>query len=553
MANALRARPPCPPAGIFCLFSVSRLGATLRPRIAALRGGSTLATKLGLSTNTAEMAGEAVHYDLLVIGGGSGGLACSKAAAKLGKKVAVCDFVKPSPAGTTWGLGGTCVNVGCIPKKLMHQAALLGEGMKDAVSYGWEVPEPKHSWETMVGAVTMHVKSLNFGYRAELMSNAVKYYNAYATFVDEKTVKAVDKKGKETTITADKFVIAVGGRPRYPDIPGAKEHCITSDDVFSMKTPPGKTLVVGASYVALECAGFIHGVGFDTTVMMRSIPLRGFDQQMAMQIKKYMEEHGIKFTEGAVPASVEKLDSGKKKVTWTLKDGSTGSDEYDTVLLAIGRDACTGEMGLDKTGVKVNPNGKISTVAEQTNVPHIYAIGDVIDGATLDPPSAETELTPVAIQAGKLLAERLYNEGTAAMDYSKVATTVYTPLEYGACGLPEEVAEAKYGKRSVDGKSGIEVFHAYFKPLEWTVPHRGDNACYAKLVCNIADNMRVVGLHVCGPNAGEITQGFAVAIKMGATKADFDATVGIHPTTAEEFTTLATTKSSGESAEKTGC
>jgi len=500
------------------------------------------------------------HYDLIVIGGGSGGLACAKKASKLlgqsdaGPKVAVCDFVKPSPPGTTWGLGGTCVNVGCIPKKLMHQASLLGEGMHDAKSYGWEVAEQtKHNWETMVTNVQMHIKSLNFGSRSDLMTEGVKYYNAYATFTDANTVTAVDKKGKTHTLTADKFVVATGGRPRYPDIPGAKEHCITSDDVFAMKTPPGKTLVVGASYVALECAGFINGVGFDTTVMMRSIPLRGFDQQMAMQIKKYMEEHGIKFTEGAVPASVEKLDSGKKKVTWTLKDGSTGSDEYDTVLLAIGRDACTGEMGLDKTGVKVNPNGKISTVAEQTNVPHIYAIGDVIDGATLDPPSAETELTPVAIQAGKLLAERLYNEGTAAMDYSKVATTVYTPLEYGACGLPEEVAEAKYGKRSVDGKSGIEVFHAYFKPLEWTVPHRGDNACYAKLVCNIADNMRVVGLHVCGPNAGEITQGFAVAIKMGATKADFDATVGIHPTTAEEFTTLATTKSSGESAEKTGC
>merc|ERR1719473_114500 len=421
--------------------------------------------------------------------------------------------------------------------------------MKDAVSYGWEVDPNavKHNWETMVGAVTMHVKSLNFGYRADLMSNSVKYYNAFATFVDEKTVVAVDKKGKETRITADAFVLAPGGRPRYPDIPGAKEHCITSDDVFSMKTPPGKTLVVGASYVALECAGFIHGVGFDTTVMMRSIPLRGFDQQMAMQIKEYMVGHGIKFTEGAVPASVEKLESGKKKVTWTLKDGSTASDEYDTVLLAIGRDALTGEMGLDKAGVTVNPNGKITTLNEQTNVPHIYAIGDVIDGGKLDPPSAETELTPVAIQAGKLLASRLYDGKTATMDYSKVATTVYTPLEYGACGLPEEVAIEKYGE------ANIEVFHAYFKPLEWTVPHRGDNACYLKLVCNLQDNLRVLGLHICGPSAGEITQGFGVAIKMGATKADFDNTIGIHPTTAEEFTTLTTTKRSGESAEKTGC
>merc|ERR1740138_1120044 len=272
----------------------------------------------------------AQHYDLLVIGGGSGGLACSKQAAKHGKKVAVCDFVKPSPAGTTWGLGGTCVNVGCIPKKLMHQASLLGEGLKDAVPYGWEVPDAiKHNWETMVGNVQAHVKSLNFGYRAELMSNNVKYYNAFASFVDAKTVEAVDKKGKKTTITADAFVVAVGGRPKAPEIPG-KELCITSDDIFSMKAPPGKTLVIGASYVALECAGFIHGTGYETHVMMRSIPLRGFDQQMANQIKKDMEGHGIAFIDGAVPTKVEKLESGKKKVTWTLKDGSTASDEYDT-------------------------------------------------------------------------------------------------------------------------------------------------------------------------------------------------------------------------------
>jgi len=155
-----------------------------------------------------------------VIGGGSGGLACSKKAAGHGKKVAVCDFVKPSPPGTTWGLGGTCVNVGCIPKKLMHAAALHGEGMTDAASYGWEVPERKHNWEMMVQNVQAHIKSLNFGYRSDLMSNSVKYYNAYATFLDPHTVLAVDKKGKETRITADAFVIATGGRPKYPDIPG---------------------------------------------------------------------------------------------------------------------------------------------------------------------------------------------------------------------------------------------------------------------------------------------------------------------------------------------
>jgi thioredoxin/glutathione reductase (selenoprotein) len=484
-----------------------------------------------------------------VIGGGSGGLACSKKAANLGKKVAVCDFVKPSPAGSTWGLGGTCVNVGCIPKKLMHQASLLGEGMSDAKAYGWEVPDGiKHSWETMVGNVQAHVKSLNFGYRAELMTASVKYYNAFATFVDEKTVKAVDKKGKETTITADAFVIAVGGRPRYPDIPGAKEHCITSDDIFGMKTPPGKTLVIGASYVALECAGFVHGCGYPTTVMMRSIPLRGFDQQMAGQIKTYMSEGGIGFLEKAVPTSVELAPSGKKLVHYKFADGTTGSDEYDTVLTAVGRDVCTTGMGLETTGVATNPkNGKIITSNEQSNVPHIYAIGDVIDGDALKPPSQLTELTPVAIHAGKLLANRLYGESMEAMDYQGVPTTVYTPLEYGCVGLTEEDAEKEYGA------GGIEVYHTFFKPLEWTVPHRGDNACYAKLICNKADSERVVGLHICGPSAGEVTQGFAVALKCGATKADFDSTIGIHPTNAEGFTTLHVTKASGESAESSGC
>ena len=240
-------------------------------------------------------------------------------------------------------------------------------------------------------------------------------------------------------------------------------------------------------------------------------------------------------------------------MTWTFKDGTTASDEFDTVLLAIGRDACTTGMGLETTGVTVNGNGKISTVNEQTNVPHIYAIGDVIDGDALSPPSALTELTPVAIQAGKLLANRLYAGATEQMDYLGVPTTVYTPLEYGCVGYTEEEAEKVFGPGGLKPDSGIEVWHSYFKPLEWTVPHRGDNACYAKLICNKADSMRVVGLHVCGPNAGEMTQGFAVALKCGATKADFDRTVGIHPTCVEQFTTLHVTKASGESAETTGC
>ena len=498
------------------------------------------------------------HYDLIVIGGGSGGLACAKKASKLlgqsdaGPKVAVCDFVKPSPPGTTWGLGGTCVNVGCIPKKLMHQASLLGEGMHDAKSYGWEVAEQtKHNWETMVTNVQMHIKSLNFGSRSDLMTEGVKYYNAYATFTDANTVTAVDKKGKTHTLTADKFVVATGGRPRYPDIPGAKEHCITSDDVFAMKTPPGKTLVVGASYVALECAGFLHGLGFETTVLVRSVPLRGFDAQMAGLVVDHMRELGVEFVEGATPTSVERLDDGRKRVVWRGSDGAEASDEFDTVLLAVGRDAFTHKLGLDKVGVDVNPkSGKLPVTDETTSAPHVFAIGDVVDGEALDPPSALTELTPVAIQAGRLLASRLYGGGTRRMDYQMVPTTVFTPLEYGCVGLTEEAAIAAYGN------DNVEVYHQYFTPLEWRVvtsARRKRQEGYAKLIVHSADANRVVGLHITGPNAGEMVQGFAVAMRCGATKDDFDATVGIHPTCVEMLTTMDITKRSGESPKVKAC
>jgi len=476
-----------------------------------------------------------------VIGGGSGGLACAKDASSLGAKVALCDFVQPSPIGTKWGLGGTCVNVGCIPKKLMHQAALLGEGMSDARSFGWEVPKGiPHKWESMVENIQQHIKSINFGYRSDLMGEKVKYLNSYAVFKDAHTLELTDKKGAKTELTAARFVIATGGRPKYPDIPGGREHVISSDDLFSLPAPPGHTLCIGASYISLECAGFIQGLGMQATVMMRSIPLRGFDQQMAGQLVGYMKEHGTVFIEQAVPTSVAPAEGGKKRVCWQFADGSTGEGLFDTVLVAIGRDAETSKIGLEKLGVALSPhNGKVLATNEQTNVPHVYALGDILDG--------RPELTPVAIQAGKLLAKRLYGGSSKQMDYELVPTTVFTPLEYGTIGLSEEDAIAKLGDPNV------EVYHSFFKPLEWTLPHRGDNACYAKLVVSKLENEKIIGFHVCGPNSGEITQGFAAAMKLGATKETFDDTVGIHPTNAEQFTTLKTTKSSGASAEQSGC
>jgi len=482
-------------------------------------------------------------YDIIVIGGGSGGLSASKEAASLGKKVAVCDFVKPSPAGTTWGLGGTCVNVGCIPKKLMHQAALLGEAVKDAKSFGWGVEPATHDWGKMVQEVQNHIGGLNWGYKVALREKSVTYLNEYAKFVDKNTIKTTNKKGVEKTVTAAKFILATGGRPRYPDIPGA-EFGISSDDIFSLAHSPGKTLLVGASYIALECAGFLAALGLDTSVMVRSIFLRGFDQQMAGKIAEYMEEHGVNMIRECVPTSIERLEEGapgKVKVTGKYNDGTEFTDEFNTVIFAIGRDACTNGLGLEEIGLELNPKNKkvLHDASEKTNVDNIYAIGDVLD----DKP----ELTPVAIQAGKLLARRLCGVSDVLTDYVNVCTTVFTPLEYGCCGLSEEDAIAQYGEEDV------EVYHTNFWPLEWTVAHRPENSCYAKLVCVKSLDQKVVGIHYLGPNAGEVIQGYGIAMKFGATKAHFDSLVGIHPTTAETFTTMEITKSSGVDAAATGC
>jgi len=521
--------------------------------------------------SSSSTASASYDFEYFVIGGGSGGLASSKRAADiLGEgKVMCCDFVKPSPAGSTWGLGGTCVNVGCIPKKLMHQAALLGHAAEDARKFGWNVATTKanappvvddesadesasgskwlatqqleHSWGKMVEGVQNHIGSLNWGYRTALRDHKVKYENSYVSFVDAHTVKTVNKRGKEKTYTARNFCIAVGGRPRVPSIPGA-EYAITSDDIFNLSKAPGKTLFVGASYIALECAGFLTGLGFDTTVMVRSIFLRGFDQQVANSIADYMEKHGTKFIRGCVPKAITKLDDGRLSVTFeSAKGGGEAEEIFDTVCFAIGRDATTAGLKLENAGVAVDPaSGKLVTDDfERTNVPHIYAVGDVLAG--------KPELTPVAIQAGILLADRLFKGASAVCEYNKIATTVFTPLEYGTIGYSEEQAI------EILGEARVEVYHQYFTPLEWTVAKREDNICYGKLIVDKEENEKVIGLHILGPNAGEITQGFAIGFKMGATKAHYDSVIGIHPTVAEVFTTMHITKSSGVCAESEGC
>ncbi|NXC37478.1 TRXR2 reductase, partial [Campylorhamphus procurvoides] len=486
------------------------------------------------------------EYDLLVIGGGSGGLACAKEAAQFGRKVAVLDYVEPSPQGTSWGLGGTCVNVGCIPKKLMHQAALLGSALKDAQHYGWNIAQPvHHTWSVMAQAVQNYVKSLNWGHRVQLQDKKVKYFNMKGSFSDPHTVHGLTKAGKETIVTADNIVLATGGRPKYPThIAGALEYGITSDDLFWLKESPGKTLPSFILYVSLECAGFLTGIGLDTAVMMRSIPLRGFDQasQMASLVTEHMESYGTKFLKRCFPTKVEKLKSNRLQVTWKNTDlGTEESDSFDTVMWAVGRAPDTKTLNLETVGVKTNSEtGKIIVDAsEATSVPHIYAIGDITEG--------RPELTPTAIAAGKLLAQRLFGQSSELMDYDNVPTTVFTPLEYGCVGLSEEAAVQCHGSEN------IEVFHAYYKPLEFTVAERDATQCYMKMVCLREREQRILGLHFIGPNAGEVIQGFALGIKCGATYPQLMKAVGIHPTCAEEVTKLHITKRSGLDATVTGC
>ncbi|CAJ0587953.1 unnamed protein product, partial [Mesorhabditis spiculigera] len=495
------------------------------------------------------------QYDLIVIGGGSGGLAAAKEAARLGKKVACFDYVKPSTQDTTWGLGGTCVNVGCIPKKLMHQGALLGGSIKDAKKFGWKFPEGEitHNWKTMRDAINDHIAGLNWAYRVQLREKNVEYVNSYATFVGPHEVSGKNKKGVVTNYTATRFLVATGLRPKFDaTIPGCKEYCISSDDIFSIKYSPGKTLCVGASYISLECAGFLKGIGLEVSVMVRSILLRGFDQQISEKIGKHMEAYGINFIRGCIPTKIEQLEPktktapGRLLVHWVSIDAegkkTEHSEEFNTVLYAIGREPQNVDVKTDVVDIELAKSGKIVARHEQTSVPWIYAIGDILEG--------KPELTPVAIQAGRVLARRIFQGNYELTEYDKVPTTVFTPLEYGCCGLSEEDAIKKYGQ------DNIIVYHGAFKPLEYVINEDRieNNHCYCKLICVRNQEERVVGYHILTPTAGEITQGFAIGLKLGAKKRDFDRLIGIHPTVAEQFTTLTLEKKEGEEELKVeGC
>ncbi|GKY96118.1 hypothetical protein MPSEU_000572200 [Mayamaea pseudoterrestris] len=489
-------------------------------------------------------------YDFVVIGGGSGGMAASKEAAALGAKVACLDFVRPSPHGTTWGLGGTCVNVGCIPKKLLHAGALLRESIHAdmpgyGIMFGAETGgdhdgnneiKTRVAWSIVRENIQNYIRGLNFKYRVRLREKNVTYLNKLAKFIDPHTIEATDRKGQTTTITSSRFLIATGGRPSPLECEGG-ELAISSDDVFSLEESPGKTLCVGASYISLECAGFLAGLGLDVTVAVRSILLRGFDRECADRIDTYMSNHGVKFKREVTVLKLEKEADGLIKAT--LSDGSI--DTYNTVLVAVGRTADTAKLGLENTGVVTNPkNRKVVGKLEQSSCPNIYAVGDVLDNTP--------ELTPVAIQAGVALARRLFGGSKEPMDYVNICTTVFTPIEYACVGISEEDAIAQFGE------SNIEVYHREFQPLEWSLSaSRSHNTAFCKAVVDKTPDEKVLGIHYVGPNAGEVMQGFGAAMKNGLSYKTLVDTVGIHPTSAEEIVTLAITKSGGEDAAAGGC
>uniref|UniRef100_A0A8C7XE15 thioredoxin-disulfide reductase (NADPH) n=1 Tax=Oryzias sinensis TaxID=183150 RepID=A0A8C7XE15_9TELE len=429
--------------------------------------------------------------------------------AQLGQKVAVLDYVDPSAKGTKWGLGGTCVNVGCIPKKLMHQAALLGTAVKDAQRYGWQISGTvSHDWATMAEAVQNYVKSLNWGHRVQLQDKKVTYLNLKGTLVDKHTIRGLSKAGKETILTAKNIVLATGGRPKYPsNVPGALEHGITT---------------CSHSDVALECAGFLTGIGLDTTVMVRTIALRGFDQQMAGLVTDHLESYGTRFEWKSVPTRVEKLSSGALKVTWTnTQTGCEHSDTFDSLLWAVGRAPETKALGLDKLGVQISKEtGKIIVGPdESSSLPNIYAFGDIGEG--------RPELTPTAIKAGRLLAHRLAGRSSELMNYDNVRHSGSRP------------------PRVIHSLHLSTVYHAFYKPLEFTVAQRDSSQCYIKVICERAGHQKILGLHFLGPNAGEVLQGFSLALQCGATYRQLMQTVGIHPTSAEELVKINITKRSG--------
>ena len=440
-------------------------------------------------------------YDMFVIGIGSGGVRAARFAANFGAKVA---------AAEDRYMGGTCVNVGCIPKKLFVYASHFPHDFEDAAAYGWTVGEASFDWTTLRDNKDKEIGRLNEIYENMLGNAGVEVFKARATVVDPHTV---DVGGKQ--VTAKYILIATGGWPSVPDIPG-KEHAITSNEFFHMEKWPERAIVVGGGYIAVELTGVFHGLGTNVIQLYRGPHfLRGFDDDVRHHLADEMRKQKVDLRFNVNIARIEK--DGDELVA-DLEDGT--QMRTDVILYATGRSPNSANIGLEAAGVELSKGGAV-VVDEgfKTSVPSIYAIGDVID---------RVQLTPVALEEGMVVANELFNEKAGAVDYTNIPTAVFSQPSIGTVGLTEAQARDKYGK--------VDIYMSDFNALKHTLTGRDERTLMKMIVHPETD--AVLGVHMVGPEAGEIVQGIGIALKAGATKATFDATIGIHPTSAEEFVTM---------------
>ena len=445
-------------------------------------------------------------FDLITLGAGSGGVRASRLAASYGARVAVAEESR---------VGGTCVIRGCVPKKLLVYAAHFAEDFVDAAGYGWTVGEQHLDWFTLIARKDAEIDRLNGIYQRILRENGATILDGRGRLVDAHTVVVAGK-----TYTAERILIATGGRPSLPAIPGI-EFALTSNEALDLPHLPRRLVIVGGGYIAVEFAGIFNALGVHVIQLLRGDNvLRGFDQDVRSALSSELVKKGIDLRCETTVRSIERSANGA--LSLRLAGATAGGEviEADGVLYATGRRPNTEGLGLEEAGVTLNENGAV-VVDEwsRTSVPHIYAVGDVTD---------RINLTPVALAEGRCFAETVYNNNPMTTDYTNVPSAVFSQPPIASVGLTEQEARAKVGR--------VRLFVSRFKPMRNTLAQR-DERTLMKLVVD-AETDVVLGCHMVGPDAPEIVQGIAIALKCGATKAQFDATIGIHPTAAEEFVTM---------------
>ncbi|MGD8803336.1 MAG: glutathione-disulfide reductase [Gammaproteobacteria bacterium] len=452
------------------------------------------------------------HYDLIVIGGGSGGLAVAERAAEYGRKVAIIE---------TRRLGGTCVNNGCVPKKVMWYAASLAHAVDDAGNFGIPARRDKTEWLKLVAGRDAYINNINQYWNDYVDHSGIERIEGYASFVDQHTVQVNGNR-----YAADNIVIATGGQPVVPPVPGA-ELGVTSDGFFQLQEQPERVAIIGGGYIGVELSGMLNALGSKVTlVTMEDRILELFDPMISTVLENEMRHQGIEIYQNVQAAQLQNDDDGIALIT---TDGTAFSG-FDTVIWAVGRRPNTQGLNLEAAGIEVLANGVIPVDEyEDTVVPGIYAIGDI---------TGKLALTPVAIAAGRKLAERLFNnQPDSKVDYDNVPSVVFSHPTVGTIGLTENDARQRYGDE-------VTVYNSDFIPMRYALSKQGVTTAM-KLVC-AGQEQKVVGIHIVGDNADEMLQGFAVAVKMGATKADFDNTIALHPTSAEELVTMKTADTSHE-------